>query len=145
MKRICCGLIVICVMAVAGLSRSDKGVVTDTVTGLEWQDNYSDNGDAVKRTSWSGAIAYCESLTFDGGGWRLPNIRELNTIVDLSQINPSISSVFQFTEAEYYWSSTTYTGKHTLAWYVNFRYGNYNASYDKGNSFYVRCVRTKEP
>ena len=52
-------------------------VITDSVTQLEWQD------DAIgSEVTWEGAISNCESLTLDGGVWRLPNINELKTLVD---------------------------------------------------------------
>jgi hypothetical protein len=48
------------------------GVVLDSTTGLEWEQN-ANHGDF----SWAGAVAYANDLTLDGGGWRLPAIGEL--------------------------------------------------------------------
>jgi hypothetical protein len=55
-----------------------KLVVNDTKTGLMWQD------DAVGSTmTWANAITTCENLTLGGySDWRLPNIRELKSIVE---------------------------------------------------------------
>ncbi len=81
------------------------GTVSDTCTGLMWQQDTADtNGDGVielgplssDRRPWCEALAFCENLTFAGhDDWRLPNIRELQSIVDygrgdLSRFIPSI-------------------------------------------------------
>jgi hypothetical protein len=70
------------------------GTVSDTVTGLSWQQGDGQN-DAGGRT-WLNALAYCEGLNLAGrSDWRLPNIRELETLVDDSRYNPSIDPLFQ--------------------------------------------------
>ncbi len=46
--------------------RSSVGVVKDNATGLEWQDNYSDNGGSIKYANWQGALDYCSVLGLDG-------------------------------------------------------------------------------
>ena len=118
-----------------------NGVVTDNKTTLEWQDDYSDNGDSVKSTKWTDAIDYCEGLTLNGqNDWRLPNKKELLTIVDYGTYNPAISSVFEKTTSGDYWSSTvlmSYTNSvQLISFYDGFTY--YSV---KSNSSYVRCVR----
>ncbi|WP_457592376.1 Lcl C-terminal domain-containing protein [Hydrogenimonas sp.] len=125
--------------------RSDIGVVTDSATGLMWQDDYSDNGGAVKLATWIEAIDYCENLTLGGySDWRLPNIRELNSIVDLSRYRPPIDPVFQITESSRrYWSSTAETGRTSDAWYVSFSSCS-RGNYDKTLVYSVRCVRSGE-
>ena len=115
-----------------------SGVVTDSVTGLVWQDN-----ETVEKT-WVEAISYCEALTLGGNNdWRLANRKELLSIVDYSTSNPPISSVFQNTTSDYYWSSTTHASDTNIGWGVNFSYGNTNGEY-KSNNDYVRCVRSGE-
>ena len=66
----------------AGLSKTGN-IVTDSATGLEWQD------DAVgTKTTWQDAIARCEALTLDAkSDWRLPNLNEL-TSIDLPIASP---------------------------------------------------------
>ena len=146
-------------------NRSSTGVVKDNATGLEWQDNVDsvskpwltqdnydkctgNNGqtqDTSKCTDTSGdtAATYCSNLTLDGGGWRLPSTKELETLVDDSHYYPSVTSgIFQHISSDYYWSSTTNTNVYAAgsAWFVAFGAGN---SYydDKTNDNYVRCVR----
>ncbi len=118
----------------------NNGVVTDSRTTLQWQDDYSDNAGSIKQTTWTAAIDYCEALSLDGEGWRLPNKKELLSIVDYNHYTPSINTVFTNTSSSYYWSATTpanYTG---LAWVVYFYYGH-TYSRNKSSNFYVRCVR----
>lgn len=127
------------VTALGGLSKSN-GVVTDSQTTLEWQDDYSDNADSIKQTNWESAIDYCEGLGLDEGGWRLPNKKELLSIVDYSRYNPSIDTAFTQT-SDLYWSSTTHANYTNHAWIVDFNDG-YTSFYRKGSARYVRCVRS---
>ena len=123
-----------------GLNRSN-GVVSDSATNLEWQDDYSDNGGTIKQTTWNDAISYCETLSLDGkNDWRLPNLNELTSLVDYTKYNPSIDAIFQNTYSLNFWSSTSRSNNNENAWIVYFYSGNQN-SRNKSNSNYVRCVR----
>jgi hypothetical protein len=102
-----------------GISNTDRfvdntdGTVTDTATGLMWtQDTVDANGiDGVTtddNINWCAALAACEDLDFAGHtDWRLPNIRELESIVDYGRV-PTIDPVFDLTGGPLYWSSTSY-------------------------------------
>ena len=112
------------------------GTITDTITGLMWQKQ--DDGSS---RNWLSAISYCEGLSFAGyDDWRLPNIKELDSIVDLARFNPAIDSVFSNTKW-YYWSSTTDANTSTLARHMHFRSGADGSSGKTANEFYVRAVR----
>ncbi len=128
--------------AMRGYSRNAAGVVEDTATRLEWQDDYSDNGGNIKTSNWQGALDYCSALGLDSGGWRLPAIKELQTIVDASQYDSCVTpGVFSYIEPEGYRSSTTTTYETSEMWGVSFLNGNifnYAKSHPAG---YVRCVR----
>ena len=98
---------------------SGYDVVSDLATGLSWQDDESigkvwvtkDNYDAGNYFDTSGdtATTYCNTLTLFGGGWRLPTIQEIHTLVDYGQYRPSVTpDTFQYIEETAYWSSTTY-------------------------------------
>jgi len=117
-------------------------VVTDSITGLAWQDNSDTNG--TERT-WHEAIDYCEALTLDThDDWRLPNINELKSLIDRSKKRPSIKGdVFEYIGIKYYyvyWSSSSRVGTEDFARVVFFNGGNMVAR-DKGELHYVRCVR----
>ena len=115
---------------------NSDGTVTDTNTGLMWQQS------TTGIVNWQSALAECEGLTLGGyGDWRLPNRRELNSIVDYTLYNPAVSETyFPNTVAFYYWSSTTYTYYIYGAWQVHFKFGEDSWSY-KSDGGYVRAVR----
>lgn len=121
----------------ADYTRDDaKNVVTDSTSGLMWQDN------AVGSTiNWATALTACENLTLgEYTDWRLPNYNELYHLADRSRSNPALSPVFTQVVSGYYWSSTTFASDTSSAWYVGFGYGGDYWDY-KTTSYYVRCVR----
>ena len=97
------------------------GTVLDLATGLMWQQN--DSGEGM---DWPDALNYCEYLT-EGGydDWRLPNAKELQSIVDYSRspgtsdsaaIDPVFSATSITNEAGekdygFYWTSTTHNNR----------------------------------
>lgn len=95
------------------------GTVNDLSTGLTWQQ--ADDG--VGR-NWQESLAYCENLSLAGSsGWRLPNAKELQSIVDYTSDYPALdTSVFtQSDPAGWFWSSTTHAGRNgSFAAYVCF-------------------------
>ncbi|ETR68010.1 MAG: hypothetical protein OMM_10967, partial [Candidatus Magnetoglobus multicellularis str. Araruama] len=113
------------------------GNVTDTSTGLMWQQTQSSNA-----MTWQQAIEYCEKLSMSGfNDWRLPTIKELVSIVDYSNYYPAINNeCFYGNLLESYWASTPYSSNNTYKWGVNFSFGN---SFFQKESylFYVRSVR----
>ncbi len=138
MKQILLITIGLSVALWADFSRDDSTqIVTDSTTGLQWQDN------AIGNTMpWEDAIAYCKALEIDThSDWRLPNINELKTIIDRGKVFPAIVDGFTNTSSNYYyWSSSTYEGRKGNAWRVYF-YSGRTFSYYKDTSYYVRCVR----
>lgn len=114
-------------------------IVTDNELKLQWQDN--ENQSSLTVSDWDTAINHCKNLTLDGIGWRLPNIRELKSIVDRSRVNPAIDNTFNFTEKVVdYWSSSTEEERFNRAWNTNFFEG-ISATSPKADSQNVRCVR----
>ncbi len=113
------------------------GTVTDNVTGNMWQ-QYDD----TRARDWGSAVRYCAGLFLGGqAGWRLPTIKELNSISDLSTSNPSINTIyFPRTSSTFFWSSTSYAFAPTNAWGV----AVYDASVyanDKNSAGSTRCTR----
>jgi len=90
------------------------------------------------------AAGYC-GLT-DGsaaGDWRLPNLRELQSLIDYSQVNPALPPGHPFlntTTGYLYWSSTPLAPEPHLVWSVIFFYGQETLS-NKSLSNFVRAVR----
>ncbi len=123
----------------ADLTRSGD-IVSDSHTGLQWQDN--EIVETAART-WQAAIDYCENTLTLGehNDWRLPNKKELLSIADRSRYSPAIDTAyFLNTASSRYWSSTTSAYNTSYAWYVYFKYGS-SVSRNKANDYYVRCVR----
>lgn len=125
------------------------GTVTDTNTGLMWQQATAPgigSGSNPTCYSWEEALTYCENLTLAGkSDWRLPNANELQSIVDNSRYNPTIDTTyFLGTVGADYWSSTTnaYSTGYTsqTAWCVFFYGGGVGDRY-KTYPTYVRAVR----
>ena len=124
------------------LADNGNGTITDNVTGLMWQQQ----DDGLKKT-WLQALTYCGSLSLGGhSDWRLPNVKELSSIIDYTRGGPAINtSYFPGTPqspSTYYWSSTTDYGSTANAWCADF----YSGSVDpfnmlKTGSNYARCVR----
>jgi hypothetical protein len=101
------------------------GTVTDEATGLTWQKD-----DSGKTMNWKQALAYAEGLKLAGkDDWRLPNVKELQSIVDYSKApdatdrskrGPAIDPVFKLTEKEsWFWTGTTHI-ENQFAYYVCF-------------------------
>ena len=113
-----------------------SGTVYDTKTKLTWQQ-------VVPWTtySWADAKTYCAGLSLAGTGWRLPTVKELQTILDESRTNPSIDpNAFPSTPTDWFWSSSSWAGSSSLAWGMNFSYGG--TDYGSGaDPTFVRCVR----
>lgn len=130
---------------------NDDSTVTDTCTGLMWQKETADTNndgqvDALSDTrAWCEAIEYCEELEFAGhSDWRLPNIRELQSIVDYGRNNPAVDPAFGAL-LQYYWSSTSYMESPNEAWGIGFHVG-YVGIRTKTGDFefsynYIRAVR----
>lgn len=113
------------------------GTITDNLTQLVWQKTpYTDS------FTWDRALTYAEGLTIGtSSDWRLPNIKELQSINNELATNPSVFAPF-FTGlgVHNYWSSTTLPNQTLRAWYWNTQVGI--TSYDlKTNPNYVLCVR----
>lgn len=123
------------------------GTITDNATGLMWMQD--DNGEGVL---WKDALSYAESMEYAGfNDWRLPDAKELQSILDYSRspgttssaaVDPLFNSTQITNEAgqsdyPYYWSSTTHanwTTGNEGAWgaYVSFgrALGNMNGWFD---------------
>ena len=106
----------------------DGGVVTDSRTGLTWRRCSEGQAfDGVTCAGTSTAFTHEQALLHAKGqaGWRLPNVKELGSLVDRARLNPSIDPLaFPETESYYYWSSSPVADFPVLVWIVNFRYGD---------------------
>ena len=112
------------------------GTVRDNLTGLVWQQGFS-----PAAQTQAASVTYCTTVALAGGGWRLPTILELRSIVDESVSSPSIDQVFfPGTPVEGAWSSSPLAGSSSLGWYVYFPDG-VASYYDNLHNYRARCVR----
>jgi hypothetical protein len=110
--------------------------VLDRKTGLTWQRLV----DPVGRP-WQDATATCANLTLAGGNWRLPSMRELQSLVDETRFDPAIDPVaFPDTPGVEFWTSSPVSGAPGSAWRTSFANGY---TYDATTSleYLARCVK----
>ena len=99
-----------------------NGTVTDNLTKLIWLKN----ANAFSGRTWEQALSDANTLSSgsagltDGskaGDWRLPNVKELQSLIDFAYYGPALSSAsgksqwasgdaFIDVQSYYYWSST---------------------------------------
>jgi hypothetical protein len=171
------------VQAGAALSYVDNGdgTITDNNTGLMWEKQDDSGGihDKDNRYTWSTETENTENMDgtmvtvfldtlndVAGGGascfaghcdWRIPNGRELDSIVDWEVLSPSIDPIFHqletctgctdvtlatcsCTASSFYWSSTTFAAQPRDAWAVGFSNGSVTVNFKTFTS-QVRAVR----
>jgi hypothetical protein len=114
------------------------GSVTDTVTGLVWQQ-------AVPPGTYAQANAalYCKGLSLAGhADWRLPTAIELVSILDLTRATGTINSTYfpNTPTSTAFWSSTPLAGSSLDGWLVHYGTGHLVYGALSAPSF-VRCVR----
>ena len=98
-------------------SDNDNGTISDLATGLMWSTR-----DSRKPMTWQNALVYAKKSRIGGhSDWRLPNVKELQSIVDYNRspdktksaaIDPVFASTpikneLEQTDFPYYWTSTT--------------------------------------
>lgn len=117
-------------------------VLIDSKTGLMWQDN-----SAAKYTKkdWQGALDFCSELRLAGyDDWRLPTIKELETVVGVNPRNMDMKKGFKNVGGSgYYWSSSVDESNEEFAWIMNFKRGYEYKNY-KTYERHIRCVRARQ-
>lgn len=128
--------------------------VTDEGTGLSWQRQLD-----PELRNHADALTYCDTLTAAGGGWRLPSVKELLTIVDETRVNPAsdpevFPDVPAFDESHQlsFWSGSAqggdfFAGFENERWYLRLHFGEtWSTQYPRttvtlDTEIFVRCVR----
>jgi hypothetical protein len=130
-------------------SSPGEGVVIDNSTGLMWQKcSAGQSSEACENTAatytWSAALDYCAGLVLPASAgytdWRLPNIKELESLSSFTNYAPAVTTDFTNTVSSKYWSSTPVPYGQVKSWYVDFNTGLTGYGSRTG-SIYVRCVR----
>ncbi|MGC2696630.1 MAG: DUF1566 domain-containing protein [Candidatus Angelobacter sp.] len=125
------------------------GTVTDNMTQLVWLKN----GNLFGLRVWEEALALCNSLSSETadltdnskpGDWRLPNIREIESLVDYNEVGPCLpkSHPFQNVRPSSYWTSTSVAAAPTEAMFIIFGVGP-SIFESKEHPFFAWPVRNK--
>jgi hypothetical protein len=133
------------------------GTVTDNLTGLIWlkNANCTDTAGGIAKAggglTWPDALTWSNSLASGAcslndssvaGDWRLPNITELESLIDIARSNPALPAGHPFSnvQASYYWSSSSYADGTYYAWLV-YMSGGGVYYVNKYSGYYVWPVR----
>jgi hypothetical protein len=138
------------------ISNAD-GSVTDLLHGLVWSPLLNCPGES----NWTGAINWCKSTPaelpecgmdgsiYSSGDFRLPNIRELMSLIDYGQNNPALplGHLFMFDPggSRPFWTSTTQDVVSTNAWIVYLTSGRPFYFSKTADTAYVLCVADMKP
>jgi hypothetical protein len=132
------------------------GTVVDLNTGLMWEKKVEGGDDTTCLTELHGVFSQCDwyeanldwidavnAENYAGyNDWRLPHVKELQSIVDYSVYGPTMQPVFGLTEVSYYWSATSNAIFPIYAFYVDFGNGFVLNDLEKTYDNYVRAVRS---
>ena len=101
-------------------SDNNDGTITDNLTNLVWQKT-----PAPDSMTWENALVFAQNLSIAGqNDWRVPNIKELQSLSDVSMANPAVSTaIFPNIGIKKYWASTSLPNLTTRAWYLDTRFG----------------------
>jgi quinol monooxygenase YgiN len=128
------------------------GTVADNLTGLVWLKN----ANPFEMRTWEQALMDCAALSSgsdgltDGsapGDWRLPTIREIESVVDYGRFGPSVAGGgqgFDRLRPSSYWTSTSVAGAPSEAMFIILGVGP--AIFEsKEHPFFVWPVRDRKP
>lgn len=130
---------IVSLCSVLSMSLFGSGVVD--LKEIQWQDNKESK---EIRKDWQESNRYCEELVLEGhDDWRLPTIKELQSLVDLNKYRPAIKdNIKNISVLTFYWSSTQVADDPKSAWHIFYKYGeSYYGS--KTEKYGVRCIRDK--
>jgi hypothetical protein len=135
---------------------NNDGTVTDNDTGLMWMQcsegqAWDSNGGAGKcigpatTHTWDGALALANGKAFAGHyDWRLPDIKELASLVAADRYHPAINStIFPATPSAWFWSGSPNANDNSYSWVVYFFGGNGDVD-NRADLNRVRLVRSSQ-
>jgi len=121
----------------------DKDTVYDQRTGLGWAKMDALAWDPL---SWTDALDFIRRMNAGSAhghaDWRLPNVRELESLIDVRRHTPALSGGHPFSQIpQGCWSSTTSVYEPRYAWVVYLQDGAVGVGYKKSAEFHVWAVR----
>ncbi|MEJ2418386.1 MAG: DUF1566 domain-containing protein [Exilibacterium sp.] len=134
-----------------GLVDNGNGTITDQLTGLMWQQEEfgrpaqgsvcEEIVGYIDHVPWETALTYCQDLQLGGySNWRLPNIKELESITDERGLQTSFNTTFFPHACGNYWSSTSFIVDSGYAYYYENQTGQFKFT-SKNDTLEVKCVR----
>ncbi len=139
---------------------NSDGTVTDNLTDLVWLKD----ANCYPDRSWADALIYANSIDngkcglTDGstaGDWRLPNVRELHSLIDFNFFSPALSndtgtgqwtsgsgSAFTGVQDDQYWSSSSIASSGSYAWVVFLSLGYATFNDKSSTSTHLWAVRS---
>lgn len=117
--------------------------IWDRLTDLVW----ARASDLTGPVNWEQALQAIKELnhSLDPKGWHLPNINELESLVDAQEHTPALPSEHPFLDVqEVYWSSTSSMFEPDWAFALYMHKGAVGVGYKPGAKFHVWPVRDKE-
>lgn len=101
------------------------------------------NSQGVYHDSWNDLVQESNDNSFCGfSNWRVPNIKELSSIINKNIINPAVDeNYFPNTISDSYWSSEPFAGDELVAWFLYFDNG-YESFNNRTVSARIRLVRS---
>ncbi len=104
---------------------------------MKKQKNVSNSGIGL---NWVDTASHCPTSPTAGyTDWRLPNIKELTSLLDFSKFDPSLGTDYFTPDSKYFFWSSTYDNGST-AWAVEFRTGK-TIKLNRNLTYPVRCER----
>ena len=125
---------------------ASSNVVIDNNTGLTWEKSLSSG-----TYTWYNRATHCNELNSSNYGgksnWRVPNLLELLTIIDISNNQPATNSNFTgmpTSNNTYLWTDNEYKGNNSYAYFINPYLGFNLYNEEKTNTNKVLCVSGDE-
>jgi hypothetical protein len=130
------------------------GTVADLNTGFMWEQKVRGGDETTCLTELHGVDSACDWFEATGewidavnaegyagySDWRLPHVKELQSIVDYSTLIPAVQPEFAWVNFFFYWSATSVASDPVSAWRIYAGFGSVgNAAKDERQ--YVRAVR----
>jgi hypothetical protein len=128
---------------------AQKGIVLDKATGLMWKrcaegrSGADCSSGSVATYNWGQALVQAANSAYAGySDWRLPNLKELASLVEERCYGPAINlTVFPGTASDGYWAASPYANVPVYAWNVAFD-GGYSGYDYRYYGLAVRLVRS---
>ena len=113
-------------------------IVIDKKQNIMWQDN----PEAIEHfETITMAKVYCETLILNGYiDWKMPNLKQLQSIIDITSKKIAIKKPFKYIKSERYWSNTQNILNNNRSWYVDFKTGKVDNTTNNKEQM-VRCLR----